>query len=374
MACAFALAAQEPAGHILERAGSLVQENRRDEARALLDGIRSSPELSQLERFQLGWLYGRVRQYQTAIAIFESLPEAVPDPATHHYAIALSYFNLGQYTKTVEVLTRLKERKLADSKALNLLGVALAKAGEAEKAYNQLREGVVEGAGDPTAYRNLVTLCVDYGNLALAEKIATSGLEAFPSAAELWLSRGMVRLLTGKREEARDDLQHAAKSDPKSTDAAFFLALAAYELNRFPEAAATLRHVIEQGIADPDIHYLLAETLLRLDPDNPAPVIEQLDRALAHDPNSVPALVARGKLLLQAGNAKGAAVDLERARAADPESRSAAFNLARAYQRLGRKEEADELLKHVRQDSQQTLEAFTNRKVRQVLVERSTTR
>ncbi|MDQ1474271.1 MAG: hypothetical protein QOJ99_5751, partial [Bryobacterales bacterium] len=122
-----------------------------------LDRLRNGPPLSPLDLFQLGWLYGQARKYDMAIGIFRTVPDDVPDPLIHSYAIALSHFSLGHYQQTVEILSEAKSRGFTDSKAANLLGVAYAQLGEAEKAYASLRDGVGENPTDARGYLNLVT-------------------------------------------------------------------------------------------------------------------------------------------------------------------------------------------------------------------------
>jgi tetratricopeptide (TPR) repeat protein len=355
---------------LLEQSASLLKLGRRDDAVALLDRVKKDAGLRPLDKFQLGWLYGQAKEFRTAIAIFDSLPETVPDPLTHHYAIALSYFNLGRFQNTVEILTRLKDRGLTDPKTINLLGVAYAKAGEAEKAYNSLREGVAEGPASLTGYLNLVTLCVDYQNLELAEKIASQGLMTFPNAQQLYVSRGAVRMLAGKREPAREDFRAALKMFPRDREALFMLALCEYQMGLMEDAIATLRVPINGGFADPDLHYLMAESLLRLDAGASEPAMRELDRALQLDPNLISALVLKSKIYLQRSNPRAAVAYLERARTMEPESRAVLYNLAKAYQALGRNTEADTLFRQVKEDNRQAVDTLAQKKIRRVLVER----
>src|ERR1700758_2522448 len=66
-----------------------LKNKRYEEAKAALDSLRSCPRLSNTEKFNVGWLYGRARDFHVALIIFNSLPADVPDPSTHQYAIAL---------------------------------------------------------------------------------------------------------------------------------------------------------------------------------------------------------------------------------------------------------------------------------------------
>lgn len=362
--------AQDHTIDVLQQTTSLLKEGQRDKALSLLDQLNKSGRLRPTERFQLGWLYGQAKEFHIALEIFSSLPETVPDPVTHNYAIALSYFNLGRFQDAIGILVRLKDRGLADERTINLLGVAYAKAGEADKAYHSLREGVLESPANQTGYLNLVTLCVDYENLELAEKIATRGLEAFPKAHQLFVSRGAVRLLRGTREIAREDLRKAVSISPRDREALFLLALCEYEMGLLEDAIATLTIPIKGGFADPDLHYLMAEAILRLDPNNIDAALRELDRAISLDPKLVAALVLKGKIHLQRKDANSAATYLEQARLIEPESRSVLYNLGKTYQALGRNREAQDLFRQVKADSYETVTVLTQKRARRVLVER----
>lgn len=353
----------------LREAESFLREGKESEAVQILDALHGARSLPPLAVFQIGWLYGQARKYQAAIAVFDSLPADVPDPLTHQYALALSYFNLERYQKTIQILEEAKQRGLTDAKSGNLLGVAYAKAGEAEKAYSNLRDGISGSPSDLLGYLNLVTVCVDYQNLSLAETVATRGVEAFPDSPKIFFRRGAVRLLAGKRDEAHRDFETARKLAPGDPEIAFFLALSDYQRGRYPDAISEIRSAIQQGTSDADLYYLLAEALLRENPRQPARPLAELDRAITLNSNLVSALVLRAKLHLQAGDAAKAVLDLERARAIEPASRPVLYGLARAYEQVGRHREAQALFATVKEDSRTSVDALATQKMERVLVE-----
>ncbi len=355
----------------LRDASALLKAGKAAEALIQLDRIRNGSRVSPIESFQLGWLYGQARKYQTAIEIFRSVPEDIPDLLSHNYAIALSYFNLGQYRKTVDLLSEAKGRGLTDAKAANLLGVAYAQLGEAEQAYASLRDGLGKDPADVTGYLNLVTLSVEYRNSLLAEKIATRGIEAFPAAMQLYVSRGAVRMQQGNTVSAREDFRRAVDLSPNNADACFFAALLEYQAGRYMEAIAILRRAARNGVADPDIHYLLAESLLRASPDEPGRALRELDRAIEIDRRSVPALVLRAKLKLHAGLAAQAILDLELARQVEPESRSVLYNLGKAYRQSKREMEARRLFEKIQHENTDSIAETSRKKLDKILVERS---
>jgi tetratricopeptide (TPR) repeat protein len=365
-----AAACAEDVTERLNQAAALLRDKEISRAVPILDGVRSTPSLKPIDRFRLGWLYGQSRRYETAIAMFEALPEDVPDPLTHYYAIALSYFNLARYDRTASVLTTAKQRGFTDARSANLLGVAYAKLGQAQKAYEALRGGVTGTAADPDGYLNLVTLCVDFGNNALAEKIATKGIEAFPSDARLVLSRGALRLAASQTEAARADFERAMQIAPRDPSPVFFAALGEYSSSQYADAIRILRKAIDAGVADAETHYLLAETLVRSDTDNDVEALRETDKAIAMDGALVPALLLRAKLELKKGDTRIAVRDLETARDMEPQNRNVLYLLGRAYQQTGNNAEAKKLFQHVQQDSANLVSDLAKKKMHKILVER----
>jgi predicted Zn-dependent protease len=118
---------------------------------------------------------------------------------------------------------------------------------------------------------------------------------------------------------------------------------------------------------DPDLHYLLAECLLKMDPAAPTRAVVELNRAIDLDNKSVAARTLRGKLLLEAGHVKEAFADLSLAHRTDPTSRSAAYNLARAEAKLGRTEDAKSLFKQFRTQHGDSLGELSEQKLHKAL-------
>jgi len=182
-----------------------------------------------------------------------------------------------------------------------------------------------------------------------------------------FIVRGATETLLGQLNDARSDFGSAAKISPEKADPRFFLALTDYKLNNYATAAADLRNAIKAGVTSSDLHYLLAECLLKLDPTKPDEAITQLDEAIRIDGNSVPARTLRGKLLLAEGNPRRAVADLEIAHKIDPTMRSATYNLARAYFSVGKRQEAQGLYRQLQTQTTDTVTELSDRRIKEVL-------
>jgi tetratricopeptide (TPR) repeat protein len=352
---------------IFERADQLVRTREFEQASELLKQFEVCPGRKPLGTFQLAWLYGRARQFDHALKLFETVPHEVPDPATHDYAVALSRFELGQYQGAIDVLRPYQVSGKADEKSMNLLAVAYSKLGLYRNAYDVLSEQVHRNPGDLTTYLNLITVCAEGGDVAEAADIAAKATQLFPASADAAIVLGAAETMLGHLRHAYSDFSTAAHLAPSRADARFFLALIDYKQGKFPDSIVVLQTAIKDGIVDSDLHYLLAECLLKEDPANVQEALRELDRAIDLNAKSVAARSLRGKLLLESGHPKQASEDLELARQQDPHSRAALYNLARAYQAEGRTPEARALFHQLRSQGVDALNEITDTRLNDAL-------
>lgn len=336
-------------------AQNLLADKQHEQAAKTLDGLRRCATLSNLQTFEMGWLYGRARRFDVALEIFGKVPEDVPDRQTHGYAVALARFELSDFQGAIATLRALRKAGLSDPNSTNLLAVAYARSGLYREAYEVLSNAVSAAPGDLMTWMNLVTVCAEGGDFAKAAEVADKAAQLFPKESEVFVVRGAASMLLGRTDAAAEDFAAATRLAPARADARFFLALANYQRGDFEDAVQTLRVAAKAGIADSDLHYLTAECLLKIDPANTTRALEELKRAIALNSASVPARILRGKLLLEAGRARDAVGDLEIARRTSPDSRSATYNLARAYRALGRTGDAQKLLRGLQAESENAL-------------------
>ena len=326
------------------KVGHLLEKKDYNGAKVLLRRLETCPHLSPVQRFNVGWLYGKAHDFSDALKIFQSVQPDVPDRLTHAYAIALVHFDQGHYQAAVDMLTALRSKGISDAKCADLLGVAYSKLGRYQEAYAVMVENLTQDPSNPYAHYNLITLFVDTGELDKAAQVADKAVAALPQNAEALSMRGSIELSQGKTEDAYRDFASAAQLSPGSPDPPFFMALAEYRQSKFEEARQVLKNAIASGIVDSDLHYLLAECLIRIDATDSATVLAELDRAIQLNPNSVSARVLRGERLLASGRPQDALTDLKIARELEPnpqrDERNATYLLARAYVAVGKREEA----------------------------------
>jgi tetratricopeptide (TPR) repeat protein len=355
------------AGLVLQRVDTLLRDKAYEQAVGTLDQLQSCPDRSPLDRFQMGWLYGRARRFDKALKEFNALSPDVPDRLTHGYAVALSKFELADYHGAIDDLKSMQVSGIADANSINLLAVAYAKLGLYVEAYQVLAEEIRKEPNDLPLYLNLVAVCAEGGDFAKAVDVAAQAIRMFPNSADSFIVHGAANSLLGFLDKAHEDFATAVRLAPERADARFFLALTDYNQGNIPDALSILKAAVQRGVADPDLHYLMAECLLKLDTNDSGAALGELNRALDLDPNSVSARTLRGKLLLRAGRPKEAVSDLELAIHRDPDSRAALYNLAGAYRAVGRTREADALFRQLRSKTAETEKEFSDRRLNEAL-------
>ena len=333
------------AQRVFRIADSELKQKHYDQAERELDLLQSCSNLSSIDTFNLGWLYGRAHNFRKALSEFNDVGQNVPDPKTHQYAIALAQFELANYRAAIETLGSKPEGQDLTEESANLLAVSYVKLGLYRESYAVLTGELHSHPDDRMAYLNLVTLLCDEGELTNAVEVADKAVSVFPRDAEILIERGAAHTLVGETAKARVDFQAAIKVSPLYGPPRFFIAVSEYKDGNYARARDEISQALKMGVKDSDLYYLLAETTLRLDPGSIDRAITELNQAIAINPRQVQALSLRGKLHLQQRNLKEAVSDLELAHKIDPASPSATYNLARAYFALGKTEEATTLSK-----------------------------
>lgn len=351
----------------LAQVDQLLKQKHYDEAQLSLTQLYSCRHLTPLEVFNIGWFYGRAHNFREALSIFQSVGPDIPNPQTHQYAVGLSQFELGDYKAAADTLKVLQVQGSLNADSANLLGVSYSKLGQYQDAYIVFSDELHRTPSDLFGYFNLITLFADTGRFTEAVNIASQALTVFPGNADVLTARGAAYMLLGKLSEAHEDFATAVQQSPEKPSPRFLLALSDYKRGEYEASAVILKAAIQAGIADSDLHYLLAECMLKLNPTKSQDAIVELDRAIALNKTSVSAHTLRGKLWLEEDRPKDAVADLQLAHRVDPTSRSATYNLARVYVALGKAEEAKQLYAQLSKQNVDGVSEMSDHKLREAL-------
>ena len=170
-------------------------------------------------------------------------------------------------------------------------------------------------------------------------------LDALPPSAEVHRVRAAIHRDQGRPTEAVPELKAALALAPADRDIEEELAAALYESRNLEEALPLLAKLAgPSASARPELAFFYGDALLQAQQVEQA--LPYLKAAAASRPDAVAVRASLGRALLMSGDAAAALPHLVAAAAADdPESDGGAhYQLAQAYQRLGRQDEAKSAL------------------------------
>jgi predicted Zn-dependent protease len=208
----------------------------------------------------------------------------------------------------------------------------------------------IEAAGGREDARSLYWRTRAYNALATA---AFTTLETLPPSVQVHLVRAAVDRDQGRPLEAIPELKKALALRPGDAGIEQELAAALYETRNLDEALPLLARLAGPPATAPvDLAFFYGDALLQAQQVDKA--LPYLTAAAAREPGAAVIRQSLGRALLQGGDAAAALPHLEAgAKGDDPESDGAAhYQLAQAYQRLGRAADAKVALAEYRRRQQ----------------------
>jgi tetratricopeptide (TPR) repeat protein len=177
-------------------------------------------------------------------------------------------------------------------------------------------------------------------------------LKQFPNSARLWLALGIAQFTLGKNVEAESSFKRSLTLDPKAVPALAYLGVTYAERGQHEQAIAFYEQAIALNPKVAALHYLAADTMLKMSNADTARAEKYLRRALELDPNLAAAYLTLGRLYARGNRYPEAAPLLERAVALQPELVEAHYQLSRVLVKLKRPDEANRELELYRQLSE----------------------
>jgi len=301
--------AQEPAGALLSdltRAESLTSQGKRDEAVAILNSIsEKSPTPPGLDA-RLGKDYFRNARLQPAIHHLRAALEQNPADWESLQLLALSYYSAGDCRQALPLLLQ--------------LGPHLPK-GDTDNPYL-------------TGVCCLKTAQWDRARAAFATMFSTPPESAM---AHLMLAKMMVR--QHLEEQAIPEIQKAVELDPRLPMARFLLGeIFLYQQN----AGRALEEFQKELAINPTVwlvYWRLGDAYSRLEKYGEAEKV--LKESIWLNETFTGSYLLLGEIQLKKGDAELAVGFLNQALKLDPQNDYAHYALARAYQQMGRTDEAN---------------------------------
>jgi Flp pilus assembly protein TadD len=225
--------------------------------------------------------------------------------------------------------------------------MAYSRSGKLKEAYEALRTATTLDPMNENHYMDLIILCLEASDHALALQIADAGLQRMPTSHRLHLQRGAVLAMKGEFGEAEKEFTEANRLSPDAGLSNVAMGLVLIQMEKVSEAIEVLRRQRSKTPNDPYVFWFLGEALNRsgIKPgsDVEKEAIAALETSIRLNSALSQPRALLGKILLRRGELERACEQLEKAVELDPEDLTATYQLAQALQRKGDSGRAKEL-------------------------------
>jgi predicted Zn-dependent protease len=286
--------------------------------------------------------------FTEAIPHLKAARGRVADEYAANFNLALCYVATGTYKYAISVLDDLRRDGRDTTDVENLLAQAYIGSGQMSEAWVAVEQAAAKSPQNEKLYVFVSDACTDHQNFDLGLKVVELGLRNLPQSARLHYQRGMFLTQLDRFDQAKPDFELAEKLAPEG--AIGFLSQAERSMleGDIPHALGAAREGIAKGFQDPVLLTVLGASLLRsgVTPGQPefAEAQSALERSVAERPNDAASQIALGEIYLHAGRLDDAITHLEKARQMKPNQPAVYANLAKAYQRHGDTQQAQQAL------------------------------
>jgi tetratricopeptide (TPR) repeat protein len=198
-------------------------------------------------RLSLGAAYQELREFDKAIAVFESARRDGGDEATIDVYVSQAYTAAGKPAKAAEVAAAARARHPDDLRFLNLEASALLQAGERDRAVALYQGALGAAANNPQVHVAFAGLLLEARDFGRAEQVLTSAGQRFPQEITIPFQLGAVFEEQRRYDEAEQAFRRALALDPQHAPTLNYLGyMFAERGQRLDEAVGLLKQAVDQ--------------------------------------------------------------------------------------------------------------------------------
>jgi tetratricopeptide (TPR) repeat protein len=314
------------------------------------------------------WSTGTLQEYGTCLVrlgdlkrateVFAALLIREPRNEKARYNLAVVEFEAGQYLPVQETLAPLIERDIPDPDSLSLAAEACESLFDTPQAVDLLKRGIAAYPQSPQFYIEFADLTLTHRSFQVGVDLLNAGIARLPDEASLRFARGILYLEMSEYEKSEEDFDLAETLDPGLPLGAAARALAKLDLHQPAEAERLARTQLANHPDDPDLNYVLAESIRN---QGPPPGSEELkeaelaaEKATRLQPKFAGARLVLSRLYLESGKFDEAVAQAEEAVKLAPDDVAVMYSLILATKRSGRTNQLPRLVKRLEEIKQES--------------------
>ena len=311
-------------------------------ARATLEALLGHPA-GDRGVFLGARIAAEMRDFGTAIKLYQAIRATYPDPAALGYNLALAQFNDQRVGDARQTLLAVIDTGHPSGDIYDLLGWCYQKRDQTREAVHAFEEAIRLDPSEERDYADLGKVLFDSGSFTAALQTARKAVKLQSGSHDAHMLEAEVEYRLGQFTDATASFARAAQLDPSDPEAKVGLAKAQAATGMTGDAKTTFEEAIKRWPKNPECHLEYGLLLLGFAEAGNATAWTQgeaqLKVALAINSQLPEADYQLGNLALERNHLTVAVDYLQAARKLAPEKSKIHFALARAYRRQGRKEE-----------------------------------
>ena len=282
------------------------------------------------------------------LALAESLrSQAIGDrEPTSKVRLAVLENTVGAYDDAIRnALPVIKDNSLANNvraSAAGVAGLSYESSGQRETAVEYLKKAVQLDPSQENSYLALADLFEQSQRYAEAVDILQTARRSLPESPGILLPLGADLIRAEHYQAGIDVLHELLRSSPQIPEAYISIADASHKLGNTTQEIDALRRLAQLKPDYPMIHVLIARAMLGAEPADYQNGFDELSLAEKETPDDPDVFYLRGKACLSLGRYDDAAAALRHAIELRPTEPGPYYQLAKAYQKLGKAELAKE--------------------------------
>jgi tetratricopeptide (TPR) repeat protein len=295
----------------------------------------------------------RLKKLGEAEKVFQHIVSLHPELPQERSLLAAIQVMAHKPQDAINTLTPLLDANVQDAPTLELASTAYEDVKDTPHAVSTLRQALLLDPKNINLYLDFANICYAHQSFQVGVDVMTEGIALQPSAAPLYLARGVLFVQMSDYEKAEVDFEKSHELDPNQSLSSAAQSMAAVQANDLDRALATIQEKLAKKPDDAFLLYLQADILTQKGSDPGTPEFQDAMRsakkAVALQPTLGAARGVLAKLYLQSGQYQDAIDQCRKALASDPKDQTALYHLIQALRKTGQKDELPDLLKRLAQ-------------------------